>query len=72
MINDSLSRKALIDQRMLKLNTACSVIRTIQAIMSPETLRMVFFANIYSIMSYGIIFGGNQPYSDKLSKLKKV
>jgi len=37
------------------LNTACFVIRTIQAIMSAETLRMVYFAYIHSIQSYGII-----------------
>ena len=54
------------------MNTACFVIRTIQAIMSPETLRMVYFAYIHSIMSYGIIWwGGNQPYSDKIFKIKK-
>jgi len=60
-----------IDQMMSKLNTACFVIRTIQAVMSPETLRMVYFAYIHSIMSYGIIFWGNQPYSDKIFKIKK-
>ena len=53
------------------LNTACFVIRTIQAIMSPETLRMVYFAYIHSNVSYGIIFGGNQPYSDKILKIQK-
>jgi len=36
IIDDSLSWKAQIDQMMSKLNTACFVIRTIQAIMSPE------------------------------------
>ena len=59
IIDDSLSWKAHIDQMMSKLNTACFVIQTIQA-MSPETLRMVYFANIHSIISYGIIFWGNQ------------
>jgi len=39
--------------------------------MSPETLRVVYFAYIHSIMSYGIICGGNQPYSDKIFKIKK-
>jgi len=58
IIDDSLSWKAHIDQMMSKFNTACFVIRTIQAIMSPETLRMVCFAYIHSIMSYGIIFLG--------------
>ena len=47
------------------------VIWTLQAIMSPETLRMVYFAYIHSIMSYGIILGGNQPYTDKIFKIEK-
>jgi len=71
IIDDSLSWKAHIDQMMSKLNTACFVIRKIQAIMSPETLRMVYFAYIHSIMSYGIILGGNQPYSDKIFKIQE-
>jgi len=43
----------------------------IQAIMSPETLRMVYFAYVHSIMSYVIILGGNQPYCDTIFKIKK-
>jgi len=54
-----------------KLNTACFVIRTIQAIMSLETLRMIYFEYIHSIISYGIIFWGNQTYSDKIFKIQK-
>jgi len=46
------------------------LIQTIQAIMSLETLRMVYFAYIHSVISYGIILGGNQPYSDKIFKIK--
>jgi len=56
---------------MSKLNTACFVIQTIQAIMSQEILRMVYFAYIHSIMSYGIIFWGNQSYNDKIFKIQK-
>ena len=71
-IDDSLSQKAHIDQMMSKLNTACFVIRTLQAIMSLETLIMVYFAYIHSVISYGIIFlGGNKPYSDKILKIQK-
>ena len=58
IIDDSLSWKAHIDQMMSKLNMTCFVIRMIQAVMSPETLRIVYFAYIHSIMSYGIILGG--------------
>jgi len=57
---------------MSKLNSACFVICTMQAIMSQETLRMVYFAYIHSIMSYGIIFWGNQPHSEKIFKIQKV
>jgi hypothetical protein len=71
IIDDSLSWKAHIDQMMSKLNKACFEIRTIHAIMSPETLRMVYFTYIHSVVSYGIIFGGNQPYSDKIFKIQK-
>jgi len=71
IIDDSLSWKAHIDQMMSKSNAACFVIQMLQAIMSPETLRMVCIAYIHSITSYGIILGGNQPYSDKIFKIKK-
>jgi hypothetical protein len=37
---------------------------------SPETLRMVYFAYVHSILSYGIILGGNQPYSEKIFKIQ--
>jgi len=70
IIDDSLSWKAHIDQMMSKLNTACFVIRMIQAMMSQETLRMVYFAYIYSIMSYGIILGGDQLHSEKIFNIQ--
>jgi len=70
-IDDCLSWKDHIDQMVPKLNKACFAIRTIQAIMSPETMRMVYFAYLHSILSYGIIFWGNQSYSDKIFKIQK-
>jgi len=71
IIDDSLSWKAHIDQMMSKLNTACFVIQSLQAIMSTATLRMVYFAYVHSVMSYGIIFWGNQPYSEKIFKIQR-
>jgi len=38
---------------------------------SEETLRMVYFAYVHSIMSYGIVSGGNQPHSEKIFKIEK-
>jgi len=71
IIDDSLLWKAHIDQMMPKLNTACFVIRMMQAIMSTETSRMAYFAYMHSFMSYGIILGGNQPYNEKIFKTQK-
>jgi hypothetical protein len=71
IIADSLLWKAHIDHIMSKLNTAYFVIRTIQPIMSTETLRMVYFAYVHSIISFGIIFWRNQPHSEKIFKLQK-
>jgi hypothetical protein len=56
---------------MSELNTACFVIQTIEATMSTGTLRMVYFAYVHSNISFGIIFWGNQPYSEKIFKLQK-
>jgi len=71
IIDKSLLWKAHIDQTMSKLNTACFVIRLLQAIMSTETLRMVYFAYVHSIMSYGIIFGEINHRVTWSSKFKK-
>jgi len=32
---------------------------------------MVYFAYVHSILSYGIILGGNQPHSEKIFKIQK-
>src|SRR5215475_9314907 len=32
---------------------------------------MVYFAYVHSILSFGIIFWGNQPHSEKIFKLQK-
>jgi hypothetical protein len=72
IIEDSLSWKAHMEQKMSTLNTACFVIWTLKAIMCQKTLRMVYFAYIHLVMSYEIIFwGGNQPIMRKLKKSKR-
>jgi hypothetical protein len=71
IIDDSLPWKAHIDQMMSKFNTPCFVIRTIQAITSQETVRMVYFAYVHSVMRYGIIFWGNQTHSERVLKSKR-
>jgi hypothetical protein len=56
-----------IPTKHLYMPTACFVIRTIQPKMSTETIRMVYFAYVHSV----IIFGGNELHSEKIFKLQK-
>jgi hypothetical protein len=41
------------------MNSACYAVRTVKGFMSHETLKMIYFAYVHSIMEYGIILGGN-------------
>jgi hypothetical protein len=54
-----------------KLNSACYLIRCLQFLLPIETLRMVYFSNFHSLLSYGIIFWGNSSHSDTFFKLQK-
>jgi len=51
--------------------TACYVLRNIKHIVPIDTLRVIYFAHIHSIISYGIIFGGNFSYANKVFILQK-
>ena len=61
---------APIDLMMSKFHTESLVIQTIRAIISPGTLRIVYFVYKHSI-SYGIFFCGNQPHSNKIFKIQR-
>jgi hypothetical protein len=39
--------------------------------MTQESLRMIYFAYVHSIMSYGIIFCGNSTHSNLIFKIQK-
>jgi hypothetical protein len=39
--------------------------------MSQKSLRKIYFSDLYSTMSYGIILGGNLPYSNSIFKIQK-
>jgi hypothetical protein len=39
--------------------------------MSQEILKMIYFSYVHSIMTYGIIFWGNLPYSINIFRIQK-
>jgi hypothetical protein len=53
MINMNI--EVLID----KLNRSCFAIRLVKSILPLETLKMMYFSYMHSILTYGIIFWGN-------------
>ena len=56
---------------MSKLSTACYAISYIKPFMTQETIRMIYFSNVHSILTYVIICCGNSSYCDNIFKIKK-
>jgi hypothetical protein len=50
-----------IDWLLSKLSSACYVSRAVKPYMSQETLRMIYFSYVHSVMTYGIISGAILP-----------
>jgi hypothetical protein len=62
-IDNGLSWKNHIDYLVTKLSSSCFIMRTIKSMMSLRSLRMIYFAYIHSVMTYGIILWGNSSYT---------
>jgi hypothetical protein len=59
IIDSSLSWKDHINHLVTKMSAASYSIRILSVVMTQESLKMIYFAYVHSIMSYGIIFWGN-------------
>jgi hypothetical protein len=70
-IDETLSCKLHIDKLVSKMNSACYAVRTVKGFMSLETLKMIYFAYVHSIIEYGIILGGNTPNSITVFRIQK-
>jgi hypothetical protein len=58
IIDDTLSWKQHVEQVISKMSTACYALRNIKHVVPLDTLKVIYFAHIHSIISYGIIFLG--------------
>ena len=70
-IVDTLSWKQHIELLLKKMCTACYALRNIKHIVPIETLSVIYFAHIPSIISYGINFWSSSSYANKLFVLQK-
>jgi hypothetical protein len=51
--------------------TACYALRNIKHIVPIDTLSVIYFAHIHSIISYAIIFWGSSSYANNIFMLQK-
>jgi hypothetical protein len=59
------------DQPVIKLSTACYVIRSLKPYMSQKTLLSIYHSLFRSVMGYEIIFWGNSYDSIKIFRMQK-
>ena len=71
IIDGSLTCKQHIEQLIKKMSSACYALRYIKYSLPIETLQIICFAHINTIMSYGVIFWGNSSYAKKVFTLQK-
>jgi len=51
--------------------SACYALRNVKHIVPENTLRIIYFAHIHAIISYGIIFSGSSYHANKVFTLQK-
>jgi hypothetical protein len=71
IIDDALTWKHHIDNITGKPNATCFAIRTVNALLSREALKIIYFAYVHSLLTYGVIFWGNSAYSVKIFRIRK-
>jgi hypothetical protein len=71
IIDETLSWNQHIDLIATKLCSACYVLRNLKHIVPQSMLKTIYYAYIHSILSYGIIFGGNSTNVNELFILQK-
>jgi hypothetical protein len=70
-IESTLSRKNHITNLSGKLNKACYAIRAIKPFMPQESMKMIYYSYVHSLLSYGIIFWDNAPHNENIFNSKK-
>jgi len=67
----TLSWKTHIDTIIPKLSSTTFAIRTVKPYLSQDSLKMIYYSYFHSIMTYGIILGGNSRYRNTIFRLQK-
>jgi hypothetical protein len=71
IVDSTLSWNQHIDLVSKRLSTAGYAFNCLKHLLPRETLKIIYFAHVQSIISYGIIFWGSSPGTSKVFKLQK-
>jgi len=71
IIDSTLSWKDHITRLTSKLNKTCYAIRAIKPFMFLDVMKIIYYSNVHSVISYGIIFWSNSHLSDSIFKIQK-
>jgi hypothetical protein len=71
ILESTLSWSKHIEGLINKLSSVCYMLRYVKPYMSHTSLMMIYYALFHSAMSYGIIFWGSSPNSQKIFRLQK-
>jgi len=71
ILDNTLSWQLHIDKICAKLKSAFYILRILNPILTVSNLKTIYFSYIHSIITYGIIFGGNSTGSDEVFKIQK-
>jgi hypothetical protein len=71
IIDEKLTWHDQINQLLKRLSSACFAIRISTPLFSAENLKVIYFAYVHSILTYGIIFWGNSTHAIKIFRMQK-
>jgi len=70
-LDDTLTWNYHTESLMKKMSAASYALRQVKYTLSTDSLKLIYFAHVQSIMNYGVIFWGNSPSAKKVFILQK-
>jgi hypothetical protein len=67
--NDSINWSCHIEYIIPKLSSACYIMRNIKPFMFFNTLKIIYYSYLNTIISYGLPFWGNLPHTIKIFRI---
>jgi hypothetical protein len=71
MIDNTLFWEGHTDKILPRLNQACYKIRAVKPFVSQDILKMIYYDNFHSVMTYGLLFSGKSSHSMEVFGLQK-